>query len=121
MNPLVQPSESSLFRAGDPIPFHVELVVTIVAALSVRRMRTVRFVHDCIHEQAGDYRAIGITADDCFLHHLIYNNDNATGREGNLFLHAQQAPDLSVSNYVGPLSVDDGHVWVEPRHDRHRA
>ena len=60
MNPLIKPCESGTFRAGDPIPFNVELVVTIVAALSVRGMRAERFVHNRVHEQAGDNGAIGV-------------------------------------------------------------
>src|SRR2546421_6997228 len=63
--------------ARDRFPRDVEIIVAIVVPLRVRRVRAPRLHHDCIHDHAGDDRAVRIGADYRFVHQLLDHDDHA--------------------------------------------
>ena len=55
-------------------------------------MRTVWLLHNGVDYQTGDKRTVGVCADDGLVHDLLDHHNERSGREGNLFLHAKEAP-----------------------------
>ena len=71
-------------RFADLVPFQVEIVVAVVITLGVGWMRSIRHMADCIDDKTGDERAVGVGADDGFIHDLFGGQDDRFGRKGGL-------------------------------------
>src|SRR5579859_4313131 len=94
---LVEPRPEPRIIARHLIPGDVEIVVAIVVALRVRRVRAPRLAHDSIDDEAGDERPVRVGAHDRRLDDLFDDHDDALRGERRFLLYAVQAPDLRVA------------------------
>src|ERR1700694_2874422 len=113
---IVQPRGERRLVTRNVFPVDIEVVVAIVVALCIRRMRTPWFADNRVDDNARDKRAVGIGAHDFLVDDLFDDNDDPPGRERGFLLHAIQSPDLRVAAAVRTLCVDDRDIRVERWH-----
>src|SRR5213594_578442 len=63
--------------ARDAFPGDVKIVVAVVIALRIGGVRPPRLDHHRAYNHARNHGAVGIGADDCFLHELFDHDDHA--------------------------------------------
>src|SRR5215469_18045623 len=114
----LEPRLQSRIVARHFIPRDVEVVVAIIVALRVRRMRAPRFADDGVDDEAWDERPVRIGAHDRWFDDLLDYHDDALCGERRFFLDAVEPPDLRVAFGIGALRVDDRHVGIERRYGR---
>src|SRR5690349_5794496 len=61
----------------DRFPRDIKIVVAVVVALRVRRVRAPRLDHHRADDHAGNHGAVGVGADHGFFHQLLYDHDDA--------------------------------------------
>src|SRR2546427_8190499 len=61
--------------ARDRLPRDVEVIVAVVIALRVRRVRPPRLHHDRVHDHSGDRGAVRVRADHALVDQLFYDDD----------------------------------------------
>ena len=75
---------------------------------------------DRIHDEAGDQRAVGIGADDCFIHDFFGGQDHAFWQAKAASFCSPMMPQMWALPFgVCALDMDDGHIRVERRHNHH--
>jgi hypothetical protein len=78
-------------------------------------------MNDRIDCHVGDQGPVWVAADHLLGDNFFHHHDHMAGAERGFFLHPHQPPELGIAHLITALSVDDGYIRVESRHDRNRA
>src|SRR5262249_42706255 len=94
---LVEVPRELLGAARDRLPVDVELVVPVVIALGIRRMRAPGLDDDGVDDHARDHCSIRIGSNDGFVDELLDDHDHSFRCERHFLLDSHEAPDLRVA------------------------
>ena len=98
------------------VPRHVEVVVAVVVAVRVGRVRPAGHDGDRVDHPARDDDPARPQLE--LVDHLLDGHDRAGRREHDLFLDARDTPQLHVAEPVGLLGMHDADVRPVRRHGR---
>ena len=110
------PRAEAVAVAADRVPRDVEVVVALVVAVRVRRMRAARSSATASTTQPGSTTPPGRGSSSSTISSTV--TIERARREHDLLLHAEDPPELDVAVPVGLLRVDDADVRPQRRHGR---